>query len=345
MLRLLFTLCLTLALWYAPSGDGQAQPLDTKIAAKNLVAIDKFLRLPDDKIDFAQIKLAVDMMIAPESMNAAATIARLDEMAKEIRAMFPPKATNWQKLEALQAYLYQDGEWNKGKIFRYDLGGDPLGKDITNKLIAKYIATRRGNCHSMPLLMVILGQKIGIDITMTTVPTHSFAMFRKDDGSYVNLEATNDAMMLPNDLYISKYEIPPLAVQNGLFLRPFEKREMVVFIASLYLNYVYNKKDYKTAHALIDLMLPYHPREPMLIAGKGGVYALELSERFAPKYKRAEDIPKHLKPEFDRILRENRAWFEKAEALGWREPSAELNKKLDEEILKAAESRRKKGTL
>jgi regulator of sirC expression with transglutaminase-like and TPR domain len=173
--------------------------------AKNIETIRGFLETPEASLDFAKIKIAVDAMIAPDNFDPKAVHGVLDNMAKDIRTMYPPNATNWQKLEALQAYIYQEGEWNKGKVFKYDLGGDPKGKDITNKLLPKYLAKRRGNCISMPILLVVLGQKIGLDITIASAPQHVFAKFRKDDGSWVNIEATNDAVMLrcPRELVAS----------------------------------------------------------------------------------------------------------------------------------------------
>jgi regulator of sirC expression with transglutaminase-like and TPR domain len=345
MLRLLFAPCLAIVLWCIAYGDGHAQPIDRAIAAKNLATIEKFLQLPDDKIDYAQIKVAIDAMIAPDNFSPEAVHATLDRMANDIRAMYPQNATNWQKLESLQAYIYQEGAWNKGKVFRYDLGGDPKGNDITNKLLAKYLAKRRGNCVSMPILLVVLGQKIGLDISVATAPQHVFAKFRKDDGGWVNIEATNEAVMLPDELYIRTYEIPALPIKKGVYLRAHTKREVAVFLASLYLVHIDKLRDYKHMHALVDLMLPLAPTSPELLMVKANAYSAEIDARFVAKYQRPDNLPKHLKPEYDRLMGEYRKWSDKLDALGWTPMSPELSKKLDDLTEKEAQLRKKKGTL
>jgi regulator of sirC expression with transglutaminase-like and TPR domain len=313
--------------------------------AKNIETIRGFLEAPEASLDFAKIKVAVDAMIAPDNFSPEAVHATLDRMANDIRAMYPPNATNWQKLEALQAYIYQEGTWNKGKVFRYDLGGDPKGNDITNKLLAKYLAKRRGNCVSMPILLVVLGQKIGLDVTVATAPQHVFAKFRKDDGSWVNIEATNEAVMLPDEMYIRTYEIPALPIKKGVYLRAHTKREVAVFLASLYLVHIDKLRDYKHMHALVDLMLPLAPTSPELLMVKANAYSAEIDARFVAKYQRPDNLPKHLKPEYDRLMAEHRKWSDKLDALGWASMSPELSKKLDDLTEKEAQLRKKKGTL
>ena len=48
--------------------------------------------------------------------------------------------------------------------------------------MSHYLATRKGNCVSMPVLFVILGQKLGLPITLAIAPNHVFAKYKRDNG-------------------------------------------------------------------------------------------------------------------------------------------------------------------
>ena len=52
--------------------------------------------------------------------------------------------------------------------------------------MSNYLATKLGNCVSMPALFVIIGRKIGIDVTLSLAPEHMFVKFRDESGVYIN---------------------------------------------------------------------------------------------------------------------------------------------------------------
>lgn len=130
-------------------------------------------------------------MIDPR-IDVAGNLKRLDAMAEEVKALLPAKPSSRDKLEALRTHLYRAGPWNGHQPFRYDLD-DPFGRDVRNKLLPTYLSTRKGNCVSMPLLFIILGQKIGLDVTAANAPEHVFVKYRDEAGALYNLEATSGA--------------------------------------------------------------------------------------------------------------------------------------------------------
>ncbi|HLL58308.1 MAG TPA: hypothetical protein VK391_00255 [Allosphingosinicella sp.] len=109
--------------------------------------------VPDDRIDYAQAKLALDKIVDP-SLDVAATMAELDQMAEEARRLAGPSPTEGDLLAALRKLIYESGPWNGYRPFAYD-HSDPYGDHISNKLLHAYLATRLGNCISMPVLFLI----------------------------------------------------------------------------------------------------------------------------------------------------------------------------------------------
>jgi regulator of sirC expression with transglutaminase-like and TPR domain len=308
-----------------------------------LETIRKMLQTPENEIDLAKVKLTIDKMIDPK-IDETATLARIEEITRNVRAMYPADSSNRYKFEALRSYLYQPGPWNQYQIFKYDLEGDPLGTSITGKLLANYIATRRGNCVSMPILFVIVGQRLGLDVTLSRAPEHYFVKFRSDDGTYINAETTHDGGVKLDASYAREYVITSQAVKNGVYLRPLTKRESATQIVGTLTEFLSHKGDYKHLHPLLDLLMQNDKREASFMVRKGYAYYLEAKARFIDKYPDPNNIPENLKAESDRLGYMNRTWYEKAEALGWRETTPQRLKEQEEYARNAAREQKLKGT-
>jgi len=171
------------------------------------------LAAPESDVDLARSKIAIDRLIDP-SIDAERTLAQLDAMASQVRSMVPASASKHDVVVALQTYLYVAGPWNGGQPFRYDLD-DPYGKIVKNKLLATYLATRRGNCVSMPLLFIVLGQKLGLDVTAAEAPEHVFVKFRDEQGRLFNIEATSGGFKADAG-YEKDLPMSPQALASGI---------------------------------------------------------------------------------------------------------------------------------
>jgi regulator of sirC expression with transglutaminase-like and TPR domain len=202
--------------------DAYAQRL--REVDRNIAAIEAFLKLPDNQIDLAMVKITIDRMIDPK-LDDKNTLKTLDDMATNVARMVSFNATSKEKIDALRAYLYQPGDWNNNQAFVYDLEGDPKGFKISNKLITNYLKSRKGNCVSMPLLFVILGQKLGINVTIAHAPEHFFVRYTDQLGKNFNLETTTGAGLKKDASYQREFEISQKAIDNGLYLRAMSKKD------------------------------------------------------------------------------------------------------------------------
>src|SRR3546814_13674837 len=57
-----------------------------------------------------------------------------------------------------------------------DWSSDVCSSDL-NKLLPTYLASRRGNCVSMPVLHIILAEKLGLNVHLSTAPLHMFVRY------------------------------------------------------------------------------------------------------------------------------------------------------------------------
>ncbi|MEZ5626231.1 MAG: transglutaminase family protein [Rhodocyclaceae bacterium] len=306
--------CLAIAYLLLPA-HAVAKPT---IAALHLQTLRELAALPDSQIDLLRIKLTIDRMIDP-AIDIDAEVARVEAMAVELAGQVPLLASSRVKLDVLRRYVYQPGPWNQHRSFSYDLG-DPFGRVLRNKLLPTYLNSRKGNCVSMPILFLALGERIGLDLSLATAPEHIFIKFRDDDGTLYNLETTSGAGVT-RDLWMRK-QLPmtDAAINNGIYMRPLTKREAIGVLADVLLSHYGRQKQTDARIALATLMLEIDPRDVRAMLALRAAYRYMWATEFVEKYPTPNDIPIPERPRFVELERSLLAWQRKAEALGWRMP-------------------------
>lgn len=267
-------------------------------------------------LDFARVKIEVDRMIDP-SIDVDAQLAQVDQMVATIRTMLPPNATSWDKVETIRRYIYQAGAWNDGRAFSYD-HDDPYGLDVRNKLLSDYIQDRRGNCITMPFLFIILGQRLGLDVTPAMAPLHVFVKFTDDQGLTHNLEATSGAGRARDQHYRNLLPITDEAIANGVFLKPLTAEQSVAVIAAVVVEELIQQTRYHDAMAVADILLDHYPMFAYIMVKKGTAAYHLLQTKFHDKYPTAQDVPEDQRPYLAYLQRVNQSTFDRAESLGWR---------------------------
>lgn len=269
-----------------------------------------------DTLDFARVKIEVDRMIDP-SLNVEAQLAQIDQMVATIRTMLPPNATSWDKVETIRRYIYQAGAWNDGRAFSYD-HDDPYGLDVRNKLLSDYIQDRRGNCITMPFLFIILGQRLGLDVTPSMAPLHVFVKFTDDQGVTHNLETTSGAGRARDQHYRDLLPITDSAIANGVFLAPLDSEQSVAVIAAVLVEEMIARERYHDAMAVADILIEHYPMFAYIMVKKATASYHLLRTEFHEKYPTAQDVPEDQRPYLAYLQRVNQGMFNKAESLGWR---------------------------
>jgi len=305
---------------------------ETAVPDPALQTVRHLTAISEGDLDLAKAKLAIDALIDP-NVDVSGTLQQLDAMAAQAATLVPPHASKRDTVVALQTYLYLPGAWNGQKPFRYDLD-DPYGKDIHNKLLSTYLATRKGNCVSMPLLFIILGQKLGLDVTAAAAPEHVLVKFRDENGQLFNIEATSGGFK-SDASYQHDLPITPRALANGIYLRRLSKRETVLVMAEALLELWGHEGQQERRIALADLLLEVNPTDVAAMLHKGSSYYLLLQSHFLSKYPSYEAIPATDRPYFEELGRNNKLWFNRAEALGWLQPDQAENTRYQQAIQRA----------
>lgn len=273
--------------------------------------------------DMAEVKLSIDRMVDP-TVNIEAGLAEIDRMADDVKRTAGASASSGERLSALKRYVYDAGPWNHGRPFEYDLS-DPLGDTLANRKLTRYLETRRGNCVTMPILFQLLGERLGLKMTLAEAPLHLFVKYTDDDSKEWNLEATSGAGFTRDIWYRQKLPMTDQAVEKGTYLRPLSREEQLATMAAYLIEHHLSTGDYQKATVVADVLLRHYPNSAYLLTKKGTAYYRLLQTEVVSKYKRMDDIPPAVRERADVWYRENVFAFERAEALGWR-PAEETSK-------------------
>ena len=295
-----------------------ATPKAGGTSSSNAAVLRQLLAQPEGAIDLARAKIAIDQIVDP-SIDADATLRLVDEWAAKARARFPAGASNKVKMDLLISTLYKPGPWNDNRPFGYDYS-DPFGTIVKNTLLSTYLRTRKGQCVIMPIAFLVIGQRLGLPLTMTTAPYHLIVKYGDEEqGQWTNFEATS-GLFHADSGYEQSLRIPPEATRQDTFLRPYTQQETVaLFATASLLPYYRERKQAERMLAATDLVLKTNPKDVIAMTIRGDAYYLLIEQQFKSKYPQAEQIPQDLRATYLDYSKQNHAWYSKAEALGWRQ--------------------------
>ena len=109
---------------------------------------------------------------------------------------------------------------------KYNLDDYDSQKNFTSHFVTTLLATNVGQCHSMPLLYLILAERLGAKAYLSLAPRHSFVKIQDDKGAWYNLELTCRSI-LSDYHYMNNSYIKSEAIRNKLYMTPLSKKETV----------------------------------------------------------------------------------------------------------------------
>jgi regulator of sirC expression with transglutaminase-like and TPR domain len=287
---------------------------DSAAEAAPAAAIAALLDRPDEALDIARAKLRIDSLIVPDG-DAEATMAQIDRLADAARALAGPSPTEVGLYAALRRTLYEPGEWNDGRAFSYD-HADPEGQDVGNKLIATYLDKRLGNCVSMPVLFLIIAQRLNLDAALALAPLHLFVRLRLG-GQTLNAETTSGGHPARDEWYRKNFAIGAAAIASGTYLRALTAREAIAHLATTLAEHLGATGRHRGAVHVCAVILRHYPCDVYALIKLGTACARVAQAEFLDRYGSVFQLPPPLRGSYLALLKRNRECFLRAEALGW----------------------------
>lgn len=284
-----------------------------------VAAVEAVLSLPEEELDYARAKIAFDRIIDP-SIDEGWVLAELERLTEKARQLAGSSTGDAAKLNALRKLIYKSGPWNGNRPFRYDHKGF---KALRGKLLSHYLRTRRGNCVSMPILFLILADRLGLKVALSLAPQHVLVRYHPNSGNPLNLETTSGADPAREAWYRQIMPMTDRSIQSGFYLRSLPKREGAALMATTILEHYAEQQRFQEMLPLSALLLRHNPRDGLTWVKQGHAsYSMVWHEYLKP-YPSPFLIPPHLRPRFDELSRIDLNAYRNARALGW-EPPAEM---------------------
>lgn len=217
-----------------------ALPISTLAAAVRAI-----LSAPDRGLDYLRAKLALDAIVDP-AVDTPAVVAELEAMREIALRLAGPAADDGAKLSALRRLIYESGPWNRYRPFAYD-HANLRGANVRVKLISHYLETRLGDCVSMPLLFLILADRMGLNVALSTAPFHVFVRHIDAAGRVTNFETTSGANPARDEWMRRTRPMSDLSIRSGLYMRTLSPREGVALMATTVLQYLMDSRRFEEA--------------------------------------------------------------------------------------------------
>lgn len=110
--------------------------------------------------------------------------------------------------------------------YEYDFDDFMGEKDWSKMFVTKLLGKHSGQCHSMPLLYLLLAEELGIEAHLAFSPQHSYIMLQDENEKWYNLELTS-GQYLSNSAIMESGYVKTEAVDNGIYMRPLSKKETI----------------------------------------------------------------------------------------------------------------------
>lgn len=208
------------------------------------------------------------------------------------------------------------------KAIRYDFEDYMGTKDWSKMFVSKLLKTGSGQCHSMPLLYLMLAEEMNTEAYLAYAPNHTYIKFLDGEGEWQNAELTN-GIFTANSLILESGYIKSEALQNDIYMKHLSKKELLAqFYADLANGYIHKYGMDEFVGNTLDRALEYSPHNIYAnqlksmyqqarlayVAGQLGVRNLE----------NPEDLKKiRFYPQAVALLQETKAQFNNIDNLGF----------------------------
>ena len=205
--------------------------------------------------------------------------------------------------------------------FYYDYQDYKAKIDERSYYVTKTFATGNGQCHTLPIVYLILAEQLGAKSYLSFAPIHSFIKYPDKKGKIHNFEVTSN-WQISDQWYIENFNIKSLAIKKGIYLNTMD-RQQIVANAMLDLACSYYKKygiaDGSFIKQCVDFAMDYFPNKEANILGwllRYKTVSVKLN-RIAKKNpdKTREDIEKM--PEAKLLIAEYNSIEAEIESLGY----------------------------
>lgn len=145
--------------------------------------------------------------------------------------------------------------------FNYNFNDYTGRKDWSNMFVSRMMQTRKGNCHSMPLLYKLIMDNLDEECWLSLAPNHMYIKAWNKRAGWYNIELT--CADFPTDAWLTASGYIHLdAIRNGMYMDTLSvKQSVALCLTDLAQGYIH-KYGIGDSHFVIqccDMTLKYYP--------------------------------------------------------------------------------------
>jgi hypothetical protein len=223
-------------------------------------------------------------------------------------------------------------QYENGKLiyqhnpYQYDFSDFEGKKDWHKMFVTKLMKTGTGQCHSLPLLMKILADELGVKTYLSFLPKHCYIQWKDDQGRMYNYETTSKQFVSDAWLVESGFATKQ-AIQNRIYMDTLTHQQTLAYclydlIAGFDRKFgdsVFSRKALKEAQK-------FYPNNIHILCALADLKTNEV-KFLARKYGKppVSELPKY--PELNQARQEMLAQYKHIDGLGYKEIPKEVYKK------------------
>lgn len=197
---------------------------------------------------------------------------------------------------------------------------DYMGKQDWSKMfVSKLLASKLGQCHSLPLLYLILCEETGTQANLAFSPSHTYAKFKDQSGNWHNLELTNGRIVSDAFILGSGY-VTAEALKNRIYMETLTKEQTVAqCLADLAKEYTQKYGYDSFVSQCVDTTLKYDPANIFARQVKSDYQTARFYYVVNQAGRPTPDILKARYPKIYQLLEERNKTYQIIDASGYQE--------------------------
>lgn len=207
---------------------------------------------------------------------------------------------------------------------QYDFDDFRGENDFSKLFVTKLLSSHKGQCHSLPLLYLILCEKVGAEASLAFSPQHSYIKFKDKNNNWHNLELTQ-GMMTTDAFIVGSGFINAAAIKHGVYMQPQTKEQVIAHcLSDLASGYVHKYGYDKFVIQCIDSALSYAPTNTTALAIKSNYHGIRLQYVADQIGRPPLDILKTQYPDAYKLFEERNAIYRRLDEIGFVEMPKEV---------------------
>lgn len=202
---------------------------------------------------------------------------------------------------------------------KYDFNDFRGEQNWSKMFVTKLLATKSGQCHSLPLLYLILCEEVGTEASLAYSPSHSYIKFPDKNGNWYNLELTN-GRIVSDAFIVGSGFVTAEAIKNGTYMQPQTKKQIITqCLSDLAMGYVHKYGYDSFIGQCTDSILKHDPKNLAGLMIKANYETVKFEYVVNQVGRPHPDILKEQYPQIYQLLEDRNISYRNVDNTGFRE--------------------------